>query len=130
MNGLNHGRIKARRIMQLGSLFLILDDEVREPNLQLIPLFQRHCRRQPLAVDVSAVRRAEVADYDAFAPHGQLAMPTAETAPRPSSMGNRSMVISRGEASAFWQRSLIFTAGGKRQIGGLEEAGSVRAAAN
>ena len=35
--GLNHSRIKARGIVQFGPLFLILDDEMREPNLQLVP---------------------------------------------------------------------------------------------
>lgn len=80
-NGSNDCRIEARGIVQLRPLFLILDDEVRQPNLQLVPLFQSDCcRHQPLAVDVGAVRRAEVANDDAFAPNGQLAMPSAEPA--------------------------------------------------
>lgn len=73
-------RIKPRGVVQPGPLFLIRDDEMGEANLQLVPLFQRHCRRQALAVDVGAVRRAEVADDDAVAAIGQFAMPPAEPA--------------------------------------------------
>jgi len=66
--------------VQLRPLFLILDDEVGEPNLQLVPFFQDYGCRESLAVDIGPVRRAEVTRDGTLAIAKKLAVTPAEPA--------------------------------------------------
>lgn len=94
---LNHSRVKARRIMQLRPSFLILDDEVREPNLQPVSILQNGLRREPLAVEEGSVGRTEIADNDIGAIGNQLAMPSAEPAVVNANPGHGTAAEFRGE---------------------------------
>ncbi len=66
--------------MQLRPLFLIFDDEVRESDLESVPIFQNHRSRQATTVHMGSVRRMEVAENDIGAINRQFAMPSAKPA--------------------------------------------------